>query len=101
MARRSHRVPAPAWRAGSAALRSEPRVAPHLDPQGQDSARAAWGLQGRQPVFSNAAIQFCLSIQVPFELPLRQTAGGSRDCCAGGDGLSAADYSTVPQTEDP
>jgi hypothetical protein len=26
-------------------------------------------------VFSNAAIQFCLSIKAPFRLPLRQTAG--------------------------
>ena len=30
---------------------------------------------GRPPVFSNAAIQFCLSIKVLFKLPLRQTAG--------------------------
>jgi hypothetical protein len=33
------------------------------------------GDPGRQPVFSNAAIQFCLSIKVLFKLPLRQTAG--------------------------
>ena len=31
--------------------------------------------EGRPPVFSNAAIQFCLSIKVLFKLPLRQTAG--------------------------
>ena len=30
---------------------------------------------GRPPVFSDAAIQFCLSIKVLFKLPLRQTAG--------------------------
>jgi hypothetical protein len=30
---------------------------------------------GRPPVFSYAAIQFCLSIKVLFKLPLRQTAG--------------------------
>jgi hypothetical protein len=30
---------------------------------------------GRPPVFSSAAIQFCLSIKVLFKLPLRQTAG--------------------------
>ena len=30
---------------------------------------------GRPPVFSDAAIQVCLSIKVLFELPLRQTAG--------------------------
>ncbi|MFB9151615.1 transposase [Roseovarius ramblicola] len=33
------------------------------------------GRPGRQPVFSDAAIQFCLSIKVLFNLPLRQTAG--------------------------
>ncbi|WP_237400749.1 IS5 family transposase [Rhodovulum sulfidophilum] len=32
------------------------------------------GRQGRPPVFSDAAIQFCLSIKVLFKLPLRQTA---------------------------
>ena len=31
--------------------------------------------EGRPPVFSNSAIQFCLSIKVLFKLPLRQTAG--------------------------
>tara|TARA_R100000322_G_scaffold167840_1_gene136406 strand:- start:693 stop:1433 length:741 start_codon:yes stop_codon:yes gene_type:complete len=33
------------------------------------------GRPGRPPVFSNAAIQFCLSLKVLFKLPLRQTAG--------------------------
>jgi hypothetical protein len=33
------------------------------------------GRLGRPPVFSAAAIQFCLSIKVLFKLPLRQTAG--------------------------
>lgn len=33
------------------------------------------GHAGRPPVFSDAAIQFCLSIKVLFRLPLRQTAG--------------------------
>lgn len=33
------------------------------------------GRPGRPPVFSNAAIQFCLSIKVLFKLPLRQAAG--------------------------
>jgi hypothetical protein len=33
------------------------------------------GRSGRPPVFSNAAIQFCLSIKVLLKLPLRQTAG--------------------------
>ena len=33
------------------------------------------GRPGRPPVFSDAAIQFCLSIKMLFKLPLRQTAG--------------------------
>ncbi len=33
------------------------------------------GWLGRPPVFSDAAIQFCLSIKALFKLPLRQTAG--------------------------
>jgi hypothetical protein len=30
---------------------------------------------GRPPVLSDAAIQFCLMVKVPFGLPLRQTTG--------------------------
>ena len=33
------------------------------------------GRPGRPPTFSDAAVQFCLSIKVLFKLPLRQTAG--------------------------
>ncbi|MBW3245872.1 IS5 family transposase [Epibacterium sp. DP7N7-1] len=33
------------------------------------------GRAGRPPVFSDAAMQFCLSLKVLFRLPLRQTAG--------------------------
>ena len=33
------------------------------------------GKPGRPAVFSDAAIQFCLSIKVLFKLPLRQTTG--------------------------
>lgn len=33
------------------------------------------GRRGRPPVFSDAAIQFCLSIKMLFKLPLRQASG--------------------------
>jgi len=33
------------------------------------------GSPGRHAVFSDAAIQFCLTIKVLFKLPLRQTTG--------------------------
>jgi hypothetical protein len=54
------------------------------------------GRPGRPPVFSNAAIQFCLSIKVLFKLPLRQTAGmvASLLLLAGLD-WPVPDYSTL------
>lgn len=33
------------------------------------------GRPGRPPVFSDAAVQFCLMVKVLFSLPLRQTTG--------------------------
>lgn len=33
------------------------------------------GRPGRPPVVSDAVIQFCRSIKIPFKLPLRRTAG--------------------------
>jgi hypothetical protein len=44
-----------------------------IDPEMQWLAEPA-GKMGRPAVFSNAAIQFCLSVKVRFKLPLRQTA---------------------------
>ncbi len=62
------------WSAYNAALRKRGSLLIWLDKE------MAWhapheGHPGRPPVFSNAAIQFCLSIKVLFRLPLRQTAG--------------------------
>ena len=62
------------WSAYNAALRKRGSLLIWLDKE------MAWhapheGRPGRPPVFSNAAIQFCLSIKVLFKLPLRQTAG--------------------------
>ena len=62
------------WSAYNAALRKRGSSLIWLDKE------MAWhapheGRSGRPPVFSNAAIQFCLSIKVLFKLPLRQTAG--------------------------
>lgn len=36
------------------------------------------GSSGRPAVFSDAAVQFCLMVKVPFKLPLRQTSGVDR-----------------------
>jgi len=43
---------------------------------------------GRPAVFSDAAIQFCLTIKVLFKLPLRQTTGMEmeRQSCFQGEG---------------
>jgi hypothetical protein len=62
------------WSTYNAALRKRGSLLIWLDKE------MAWhapheGRPGRPPVFSNAAIQFCLSIKVLFKLPLRQTAG--------------------------
>ena len=62
------------WSAYNAALRKRGSLLIWLD---KEMARHAphEGRAGRPPVFSNVAIQFCLSIKVLFKLPLRQTAG--------------------------
>lgn len=62
------------WSSYNAALRQRGSLLIWLDQE------TAWlapheGRPGRPPVFSNAAMQFCLSIKVLFKLPLRQTAG--------------------------
>lgn len=62
------------WSDYDAALRKRGSLLIWLDKE------MAWlashdGSPGRPEVFSNAAIQLCLSIKVLFKLPLRQTAG--------------------------
>jgi hypothetical protein len=82
------------WSDDNAALRRRGSLLIWLDKQ------MTWlaphqGRPGRPPVFSNAAIRFCLSIKVLFKLPLRQTAGmvSSLLCQAGLD-WPVPDYST-------
>ena len=62
------------WSAYNAALRKRGSLLIWLDRE------MTWlapheGRSGRPPVFSESAIQFCLSIKVLFKLPLRLTAG--------------------------
>ena len=62
------------WSDYNAALRKRGSLLIWLDKE------MAWhapheGRPGRPPVFSDTAIQFCLSIKVLFKLPLRQTSG--------------------------
>jgi len=62
------------WSAYNDALRKRGSLLIWLDKGMAWHAPREGGL-GRPPVFSDAAIQFCLSIKVLFRLPLRQTAG--------------------------
>ena len=60
------------------------------------------GRPGRPPVFSDAAIQFCLSIKVLFKLPLRQTSGMVASLLRAGwvELVRPRLQHPVPQTED-
>ncbi|MDN0083623.1 IS5 family transposase [Crenobacter sp. SG2305] len=72
--------PAPAkyrttnWPSYNAALKARASLSIWLD-QGMNWHAAPTGKRGRRPTFSDAAIQFCLSVKVLFGLPLRQTTG--------------------------
>ena len=62
------------WRSYNAALKRRGSLEIWFDPE------VAWfaaptGKRGRQPIFSDAAIQTCLMLKALFGLPLRQTAG--------------------------
>lgn len=62
------------WKAYNAALKARGALTMWLDKDMQWQA-APTGKRGRQRKFSDAAIQFCLSIKCLFNLPLRQTLG--------------------------
>lgn len=62
------------WAAYNAALKSRGSLTVWLDRDMQWLA-APTGKRGRNPTFSDAAIQFCLSIKCLFGLPLRQSLG--------------------------
>ncbi|WP_205620474.1 transposase, partial [Pseudodonghicola xiamenensis] len=62
------------WSSYNSALRKRGSVLIWLD-KDMTWLAPGGGRPGRPPIFSNAAIQFCLSVKVLFKLPLRQTAG--------------------------
>ena len=53
------------------------------------------GSPGRPAVFSDAAIQFCLTIKVLFKLPLRQTTGMVASLLMAGLDWAVPDYTTL------
>ncbi len=62
------------WPSYNDALKRRGSLTVWLDPD------MAWrapptGKRGRQPEFSNSAIQICLTMKVLFGMPLRQTTG--------------------------
>lgn len=62
------------WAAYNAALKSRGSLTVWLD-RDMKWLAAPTGKRGRNPTFSDAAIQFCLSIKCLFGLPLRQSLG--------------------------
>jgi len=62
------------WASYNASLKARGSLTVWLD-KGMQWYAPATGKRGRQPIFSDAAIQFCLSIKSLFSLPLRQSLG--------------------------
>ena len=83
------------WAAHNAALKARGQLTIWLDKDMQWYASDS-GKRGRQRVFSDAAIQFCLSIKCLFGLALRQSLGLAESLLRmAGLNWRAPDYSTV------
>ena len=82
-----------------AALKQRGSLGIWFDPETQWQAEAT-GKRGRQPVFTDAAIQTCLTLRALFGLQLRQTTGlvASLLKLAGLD-WSVPDYSTLSRRQ--
>ena len=62
------------WRAYNAALKQRGSLLIWFDPE-MEWLAAPSGRRGRPAIFSDAAIQACLTLKALFGLPLRQTSG--------------------------
>ena len=83
------------WKAYNAALRSRGDLTIWLDKDMQWLAPPS-GKRGRQQTFSDATIQFCLTVKCLFNLPLRQALGLVQSLLRlAGLPWLAPDYSTV------
>ena len=83
------------WKAYNAALKARGDLSIWLDKDMQWLAPAS-GKRGRNQTFSDASIQFCLTIKCLFGLPLRQTLGLVQSLLKMADlPWAAPDYSTV------
>ena len=90
------------WASYNDALKQRGSLTPWFDPAMSWEA-APSGKRGRQPRFSDAAIQVCLTLKVLFGLPLRQTTGFvARLLQLAGLDWPVLDYSTpVSPSENP
>jgi hypothetical protein len=61
------------WSSYNAALRERGSLTIWFDPDMAWHATPS-GKRGAQPVYSDAAIQACLTVKLPFGLPLRQAS---------------------------
>ena len=83
------------WKAYNAALKVRGDLTIWLD-SGLQWLAPPTGKRGRSQTFSDAAIQFCLTIKCLFDLPLRQTLGLVQSFLKmAGLSWAAPDYSTV------
>ena len=62
------------WREYNAALKARGSLLVWLD-RDMTWVAPTTGKRGRSPTFTDAAIQFCLTVKALFGLPLRQTSG--------------------------
>ena len=87
------------WAAYNAALKARGSLTIWLDKDMQWYAPAS-GKRGRQHVFSDAAIQFCLSIKCLFGLALRQSLGMVQSLLRmAGLNWQVPDFSTVSRRQ--
>ena len=78
------------WASYNASLKARGSLTVWLD-KGMQWYAPATGKRGRNPVFSDAAIQFCLSIKMPLRFgPAPEPRNGSKPAATGQSGLEGA-----------
>ena len=83
------------WSAYNVSLRKHGSLTVWFDPSTSRHATPS-GKRGAQLVYSNAAIQACLTVKVLFGLPRRQTTGFVASLLkSAGPDWSVSDYSTL------
>jgi len=87
------------WQAYNAALKARGSLLIWLD-KGMRWHGSASAKRGRSPTYSEAAIQFCLTIKGLFSLPLRQAMGMAQSLLkVSGLDWQVPDFSTVSRRQ--